>query len=50
MKSKYALLPAMAALLLAGVSNSALAALAVGATAPDFTTEAARAGAAFPTK
>ena len=47
MKSKYALLPAMAALLLAGVSNSALAALAVGATAPDFTTEAARAGAAF---
>lgn len=36
-----------ATVLLAGASNAALAALAVGASTPDFTTEAARAGVAF---
>lgn len=34
-------------LVLASVSNASLAALAVGASAPDFTTEAARGGFAF---
>ena len=43
MKLKHLLLPA--SLLLTG--SSAIAALAVGAPAPDFTTDAARAGQAF---
>ena len=47
MKLKHVFLPALASLLLAGIGSNALAALAVGATAPDFTTEAARAGTAF---
>lgn len=37
----------LAAALLAGLSTAALAALAVGAPTPDFTTDAARAGVAF---
>lgn len=47
MNLKGTFLSILAGLLLASCSNGALAALAVGASAPDFTTEAARGGVAF---
>ena len=47
MKLKNPLVSLCASLVLACASSASLAALAVGAPAPDFTTEAARAGVAF---
>ena len=47
MNLKNSCLSMAAGLLLASASSTVLAALAVGAAAPDFTTEAARAGVAF---
>ena len=47
MNHKHPLIAAITALVLATAGSSAMAALAVGAAAPDFTTDAARAGQAF---
>ncbi len=47
MKLKHPLLSTITSLVLATAGSNALAALAVGAPAPDFTTDAARAGQPF---